>query len=133
MLLDGYVISVIQFMFMLLLDKRCLFWIFVFKHCILALESSVYWLMLDYQKFFLSLFKLVNIFCAGLQSTLLHLLRFHWLLFPCLCDYCSEYSLSSLQNSPLVSILILKSLVSMDMSCLTVFYHLLVTSPVHSG
>lgn len=102
--------------------------------CFLALESSVCWLILDCYTFFLPLINLKwIIFVDGLHSILLHLLRFHLILFLGFQECSSENSLSLLQNSPLVSILILKSLVSMDMSCLMVFSHLLVTSPVHSG
>lgn len=102
--------------------------------CFLALESSVCWLVLDCYTFFLPLIILKwIIFIDGLCSILLHLLRFHLILFPGFQEFSSENSLSLLQNSPLVSILILKSLVSMHMSCLMVFSHLLVTSPVHSG
>lgn len=44
-----------------LLDN--LFQIFVLKHCILALECPVCWLMLGCLKFFLPQFNLVNNFC----------------------------------------------------------------------
>lgn len=98
----------------------------------LALESSVFWLMLNCCTFFLVLTNLKGIIFVDV-FILLHLVRINSILSLCFQERSSESCLSLLQNSPLVSILILKSLVSMGMSFLMVFSHHLVTSPVHSG
>lgn len=88
--------------------------------------------MLNCCTFFLVLTNLKGIIFVDV-FILLHLVRFNSILSLCFQEWSSESCLSLLQNSPLVSILILKSLVYTGMSFLMVFSHHLVTSPVHSG
>lgn len=89
--------------------------------------------MLDCCTFFFALINKGIVFVDGFCSIFLHLTGIHSVPFLGFLECSSENSLSLLQNSPLVSILILKSLVSMGTLCLMAFFRRLVTSHVRSG